>query len=308
MTIKTLLAATMAASLTLLTACGADTADSGAVKAAENTDGGSGSPLMYRVTDPDSEVILFGTFHILPEGMDWKSDELEAAIARAEEVWYELPAGSENDPAAQQLSMQYGMSDVPLTSRLTSGQRRKLEKGLEEAGLPLAAFEPMQPWLAAVSIPLFQMMQAGYSPEQGAEMQLQQLTGDKGQRAFETIEQQLRFFADMPEERQIDYLMQSVEDAGENLAMTDRLAKAWAEGDYDFIETRMIAEMKSETPELYDVLLVQRNRDWVQQLDAELKGAGVDFVAVGAGHLVGPDGVPELLEDLGYDVELIGAR
>jgi uncharacterized protein YbaP (TraB family) len=257
---------------------------------------------MYSVTDADSEVILFGTFHILPEDIEWQNDALSAAIERSEEAWYELPVGSENDPAIQQLTMQYGMSQTPLSERLSTEQNAKLKSVMDGMGFPTDAVEPMQPWLAAISIPVFQMMKEGYSPEMGAEMQLQKLTGGKGQRAFETAEQQLRFFADMPEAKQIEYLEQVLDDADEGMALMDKMAEAWATGDVEFLENEIIGEMKRETPELYDVLIKTRNTAWAETLDTEMKGEGVDFVAVGAGHLVGPDSVPALLRAKGYTV------
>ena len=262
-------------------------------------------PFIYSVTDADSEVILYPTFHILPEGVEWKSERLDAAIARADEVWYEIPVGSDQDPALQALTMELGMSDTPLSERLSDAQRATYEASMQEIGLPAAAFEPMQPWLAAVSIPLFQMMQAGYNPTLGVEAQLQQITGEKGQRAFETAEEQLRMLSGFSEDEQIAYLMQTVEDAKEGTAMIDALAAAWASGDMSVMENEFIAEMKADSPALYDVLITKRNADWAEQLDAEMKGAGVDFVAVGAGHLVGPDSVPAMMADRGYDVKVL---
>jgi len=261
-----------------------------------------GAPAMYSVTDADSEVILFGTFHILPEDIEWQNDALSAAIARADEVWYELPAGAQNDPALQQITLELGMSDTPLSERLSPETKVRMEEVLGEMGMPVAAFEPMEPWMAAISIPMFQMMKEGYSPDMGAEAQLQKITGEKGQRAFETGEQQLRFFADLPEDKQIEYLELALEDADEGIALMNKMADAWAEGDVAFLENEIIGEMKSETPELYDVLITKRNQDWAEKLDAEMKGEGVDFVAVGAGHLVGPDSVPALLRAKGYTV------
>ena len=262
-------------------------------------------PFIYAVKDADSEIILYPTFHILPEGIDWKSERLDAAIARADEVWYELPVGADTDPALQGLVMELGMSETPLTERLSPEQAEAMKTKLEAIGIPLAMVEPMQPWFAAINIPVVQMMQAGYNPMLGVESQLQQVTGGKGQRAFETAEQQLRFFADLPEDKQVEYLMATLEDAEEGMALMDAMAAAWASGDMEVLENEFIAEMRDETPELYDVLIVKRNTDWAEQLDAEMKGEGVDFVAVGAGHLIGPDSVPAMMAAKGYDVEVL---
>lgn len=262
-------------------------------------------PFIYAVTDADSEVILYPTFHILPQGVEWKSERLDAAIARADEVWYEVSAGSEADPALQGVVMELGISETPLSERLSPEQAERLAAELEAIGVPMAMVEPMQPWFAALNIPLVQLVQAGYDPAQGVEAQLQQMTGSKDQRAFETVEQQLRFFAEMPEDQQIAYLMYTVENVQETVTDVDDMLAAWASGDMSVMENEFIAEMRDEAPEIYEAILTRRNADWAEQLDAEMQGEGVDFVAVGAAHLVGPDSLPAMMAAKGYDVEVL---
>jgi uncharacterized protein YbaP (TraB family) len=67
----------------------------------------------------------------------------------------------------------------------------------------------------------------------------------------------------------------------------------------------MIDEMQSDYPDVYKLLLVDRNRDWASQLKTKLAGSGVSFVAVGAGHLVGPDSVQAQLAKLGVKAERV---
>jgi uncharacterized protein YbaP (TraB family) len=73
----------------------------------------------------------------------------------------------------------------------------------------------------------------------------------------------------------------------------------------DFLKTEMVDEMKADYPGVYDVMIKKRNDAWVERLDAEMKGSGVDFVAVGAAHLIGEDGVPEQLLEKGYTVKVL---
>jgi len=63
--------------------------------------------------------------------------------------------------------------------------------------------------------------------------------------------------------------------------------------------------MKADYPVLYNVMFKNRNEAWAETLDLEMQGSGVDFVAVGAGHLVGEDSVPQMLMERGYKVEVL---
>lgn len=60
--------------------------------------------------------------------------------------------------------------------------------------------------------------------------------------------------------------------------------------------------MQSESPVLYEALLVRRNTDWANQIQTLLEGSGTIFMAVGAAHLAGDDSVQEILEDRGLTV------
>jgi len=263
-------------------------------------------PPIWSVTDEDSEIILYPTFHILPEGVTWKTDRLTAALDRAEEIWYEIPVGSDQDPALQQMTMQLGMSpDRPLSTVLSEETYGKLETAAESLGLPVQNIESFRPWMVSIMLPVMQMMQSGYNPQLGVESQLQMMVTDKPTKAFETAEQQLRFFADMSEEDQILMLESTLEDIDLGKEMIDRMAAAWSSGDMEMLETEIVDGMKVDYPVLYNVMFKNRNTAWAETLDLEMQGSGVDFVAVGAGHLIGEDSVPQMLLERGYKVEVL---
>ena len=127
----------------------------------------------------------------------------------------------------------------------------------------------------------------------------------KAENALETPEQQIRFFADLPPKTEADFLAQSLKDADEGVGKIDQMVAAWAAGDTKTLESIFVSEMKGDYPALYDLLIVQRNRNWAQQLKTKLAGKGVSFVAVGSGHLVGPDSVQAQLAKLGVTAERV---
>lgn len=266
-------------------------------------------PIIYSVTDEDSEIILYPTFHILPEGVEWKTPTLEASLARAEEIWYEIPVGADTDPAMQGLVMKYGIDqETKLSEKIPADMAEKLSNITGDIGVPMQALEVMQPWMASLTVSVTQMTLAGFDPNLGVEKKLQEMTGDKPTRALETAEQQIRFFADMSDEEQIGMLGSALDDFNEGTDVMLAAADNWASGNFDALETEMIIDFKNEYPAFYDVIFTQRNSNWAEILDEEMQGSGVDFVAVGAGHLIGEDSVQSMLEAKGYTVKILTVK
>jgi uncharacterized protein YbaP (TraB family) len=201
--------------------------------------------------------------------------------------------------------MTKGLSpDNPLSKRLKPEEFAKVEAGAKAIGLDVRIIDVMQPWLAAVILSSAPVMKGGYDPASGVEMVLQKEAVAQGDqvKAFETIGQQLNFFSDLSETTQLDYL-KSVLDGGDAKADLDQMAKAWANADLAALEKGVVDEAKRESPALYQALIVRRNQAWADQIAERLKGSGVSFIAVGAGHLVGPDSVQAQLKKKGIEAK-----
>ena len=262
-------------------------------------------PAMWVVRDADSTVYLFGTVHLLRKDVVWNTPKVKKAMADSGELWLELTDDGDMAKMAP-LIQQLGLDPArPLSSKLNAGQKAKLAKVAAEYGMNPAQLEPLRPWLAALTLAVLPLQKAGWSADAGVDKLLRAQAEKEGDRlkAFETAEQQMRFFADLPEARQIEFLEQSLEDADEGLAQMDALTKAYAAGDPDTIGKIMSAEMKADAPELYELLLTRRNIAWAEKIDTLLDGKGTHFIAVGAGHLAGPDSVQAQLAKRGIKAE-----
>jgi hypothetical protein len=101
-------------------------------------------------------------------------------------------------------------------------------------------------------------------------------------------------------------LLGSIDEAARGAAMVDALAAAWSQGDLETLAGLVNDDMRRTYPELFEVVFVRRNEAWVETLLRELEGSGTDFVAVGAGHLLGAEGLVERLRAQGVRVERVG--
>jgi uncharacterized protein YbaP (TraB family) len=263
-------------------------------------------PAIWVVKGPHATVYLFGTIHALQKDDSWHSTKIDAAIQQSQTLWLEIP--NVDDAASMQpLIMELGMDQAhPLSSKLTPDQLAKLTKAVNSVGLPggEAMFETFKPWLAALTLSIAPLMQAGYDPSTGVEMELKPefVKANKPVKGFETAEQQMRYFADMPEKAQVDFLNSELDDFDSAIDKFKQMLAAWSAGDTEALDKLNNADFRDKYPDLFQILVVKRNQKFTAQIQDLLKGDGVSFVAIGAGHLVGKDGVPAMLEKQGYKV------
>jgi hypothetical protein len=267
-------------------------------------------PALYVVRDADSTMYLYGTVHVRPNGADWGDEDVRRALAEAEEIWTEIEMSPEADARVQALAQQAGAAQAgrPLSSWLSAEENARLNALTQRLGIPNGALEGSQPWAAALALSLIPIMQAGYDPMSGVDRAIDAYGDQNGKRmrALETVEAQIGFLSGLSPELQREMLLEAIDEAEAGPAMIAEMSRAWEQGDLERLEDVVVDDTREQYPELYETLFVRRNAAWVEVLVRELEGAGVDFVAVGAGHLIGDDSVIAQLRARGYSVERVG--
>lgn len=264
------------------------------------------TPALWVARKDQATVYLFGTVHLLPSDANWSSKELDHALDASATLLIELV--DDNPANMQALVLKYGLDAAhPLSTKLSPRDRNRLERAAAEAELPggAATLQPMRPWLAAVTLAMTPLVRAGMDPAQGVDHVLRDRAEKAGKavEGLETAEQQLRMLADMPEPMQIDFLRQSLDEVAQGPARLRELIDAWRRGDTDTIARIEDEDLRKDSPELYDRMLVQRNQAWARTIAERMRQPGITFVAVGAGHLAGPDSLQKQLEKLGVEVK-----
>jgi uncharacterized protein YbaP (TraB family) len=262
-------------------------------------------PAMWVIKDADSTIYLIGTLHLLKHDTEWNAEKVKKTVHDSTELWLEV-ADFDDQSVLAGLVSKLGMdAGRPLSARLNEEQRQKLAKIAGAYGIPTATLEPMRPWMAAVLLAEMQFLKAGFDPKAGVERTLKAQAVAEGDkiRGFETAEEQLRMLADMPEADQVAFFVTMLDDLEKGMDLVDELAKAWIDGDTATMTRLAVDEMKQEAPGVYQKLIVQRNIAWSEKIAQMLKGSGVQQIAVGAAHLVGPDSVQAQLAKRGIKAE-----
>lgn len=261
-------------------------------------------PALWSISDADSTIYLFGTFHVLRPDTPWGSAKVDAAFDASDELVLEF-ANPDDQAALVPIFREHGVSpDRPLSGLLTAEEWADLDTAARALGGTAAGMDPLRPWLAAVSLAVAPLIRAGYDPQSGVERLLKgrALEAHKTVTGLETADQQIRIIAGLSEETQLDLLRSTLKEFDEAMTGVDALVSAWAAGDQAAINRLAVVEMRAQSEEIYQALLVRRNADWADQIQTRLEGSGVTFIAVGSAHLAGDDSVQSILESRGVQV------
>lgn len=265
-------------------------------------------PAMWEVKDRDTTIYLFGTIHLLPKGYAWRTPRFDQAVQRSQSLVVETIV-DETNPASlaaemAKLGMRPGLP--PITERVAPAKRKLLETAIAKAGVPRVAFDRMETWAAAFMLLGTQFTDLGLSGGAGVEAGLRGSFKQAGKPVgqLESNREQLSFFDALPEHAQRQLLEGAVEAPADMRAEFNKMLAAWARGDVASIAKTFNQDL-SGSPELVDALIRKRNANWSRWIRQRMGAPGSLMVAVGAGHLAGPDSVVAHLQRGGYRVRRI---
>jgi len=262
-------------------------------------------PALWVIRDEDTTIYLFGTVHILKPGMTWFDEAVKESFDASDELVVEM---IKPDPAVMVKvvnDLAIDKTGISLRDKLTAEDRADYEAALTRLNLPVASFDPLDPWFASVNLSLIPLMRNGYATDQGVEDGLLTQAAARAIKitGLETLEQQLGFFDNLPEEVQIRFLnftVDTIDDAADGM---EQMIIEWANANVDALGELMNAGLEDRV--LYETLLVNRNIRWAEWVDQRMEQPGTIFLAVGAGHLAGESSLQAILARKGLVAERI---
>lgn len=301
MIFKRLLAPTFAALSLVLGSCTPAGAIDGAVSAVEVAPANAQpGPALWRLSDGDTTVYLFGTIHVLPDGTPWYDARIERAFTSADTLVTEVDLRDATHVAASLAGAATLPSGSTLRAMLNDEDRAQYEVAMAELGLAPEALDNFEPWLVALNLNLLPLLRAGYDPSSGVEAALETRAQGKSRAALERLEQHIALFDQMDQAQQLSYLNLSVDGMAEVVPSVNLMVAEWLQGDSASLDALLNADMGDGY--LNDRLLISRNVNWAGWIAQRMEQPGTVFVAVGAGHLVGDGSVQDQLRQRGLVV------
>lgn len=259
---------------------------------------------VWKVEGSDTEFYIGGSIHILRNQDYPLPDEFYEAYDKSDILTTELDMREMNNPQNAMKMQQKLMyqDEKTLRSVLSTEVYNKLDSVGKALGLNIKMMDKFKPSMVVITL-TFQSLQKLGVTSQGVDAHFtDKATRDEKSLLFlETFDEQLGFMENMGQGNENEFVLYSIDDIenSENdfIAMIDD----WKSGK-DEILLNQIHEFKQNYPDIYETLVVKRNDNWMLHLEGYLKTPEIEFVVVGAAHLLGPDGVLNKLKEKGYTV------
>jgi len=259
---------------------------------------------VWKVEGNDTEFYIGGSIHILRNQDYPLPDEFYEAYENSDILTTELDINEMNNPQnamkmQQKLMFQDGKT---LSSVLSENVYNKLDSVGKTLGLNIKMMDKFKPSMVIITL-TFQSLQKLGVTSQGVDAHFtDKATRDEKSLLFlETFDEQLGFIESMGEGNEDEFVLYSIEDIENTTAEFINVIDEWKKGQQQLMQKQM-QDLKLNYPDTYETLLVKRNNNWMSHLEDYLKTPEVEFVIVGAGHLVGSDGVLNKLKQKGFKV------
>lgn len=267
----------------------------------------SAAPAMWKISDADSSVWLFGSVHLLPVGVPWQSGYLEKVIAKVDRVYFEADVSVEAQMAIMPLSFELGfMRDGRLLNDVIGTDLTdRLRVAAEVYDIPMPMLLTMQPWMAANTLSVGVLAATGYDPARGVEQVLTEKIPPERTGFLETAEEQLRMLGGGEMHEQIAMLEATLDTLDDMVADIDTMVEAWVAGEPEALGEIFMDQMGGYDSGMVERLIDERNHNWVDKIEGMLETNETALLVVGAAHLVEDVSVVRLLEARGFTAERV---
>jgi len=270
---------------------------------------GYNNSLIYKIQSDTNTVYLLGSIHVLAEEYYPLTRAFSYAYYNSQKVVFEIDPEILFSPEASKKNEKYYtfQNGKTLQTVLSPGTYRLLKKRLKTLGIDIKDVHKFKPWVVYLTMSGRVDSSIDFRPDLGIENHFYRMAKDAGKPTggLESIQDQLDVFDTLPMNVQEALLKESL--AFTNSKKREKaflhMVKSWHQGNLDGLEE--LVESFKRYPLYYKNLLVQRNHNWVPQIEEFLTEEKNVLVIVGAAHLPGEDGLLHLLTEKGYELERV---
>ena len=262
-----------------------------------------GNTFLWTIASPTATVHLLGSVHVASADTYPLNPRIESAFETADTLVLEMAL----DPATQvQVGQKFASAGTypegdAIDLHLNREALERLRERLNVLGAPFNTVRSFRPWFVATLLTLGELQRLGYRPDLGIDVYFAgKARSRKRILGLESIDEQVALFAGMTETVQEEMLTETLNKLGSMGEYMGRALQSWRTGNAKNIDELLVAPVRNDYPDMYRRLFVDRNQKMAAAVEGYLKASGNYFVVVGAGHLVGPGGILDLLRQRGY--------
>jgi len=277
----------------------------GTPAAAESPD--EATCFLWEVDGKTGQAYLLGSVHLGTDHLFPLPPKIEEAYEKSSFLAVEINLLAVEEEELFSITQAFAINPAfqGIWHYISTEEYKMLQEALAEFDINIEQVSFFRPWYLANTVTMSKFIKAGFDPGLGIDLYfMQKASGKKDILELESAEFQYRLFSELPSELERLYLRDALTTGVEEIAEeTNRLLEAWKTGDTGLLEEVLLSYKDKDTAHyrLYERLVIQRNRGMVEKIE-EYMGQGTPFIVIGAAHMVGDDGIVELLRQRGYTV------
>lgn len=261
---------------------------------------------LWQVDGENNKVFLLGSVHMLSEKQYPLPAVFDSVYAQSAAVFFEVNIDSAQSPQAAGLLMSQGLlaGQKTLKDLLADSVFLKVKETLNHFDQPIEFYLKMKPWLVALMLNQLNMQALKLNPQLGLELYFSRKAKQdrKPTKGLESLNEQISFLSGLSEINPNTLVMETIKEIETGQQSLDELLTAWQTGNGRALDSLINVGLK-EFPEVGEMLLVKRNQNWLKKIEPLLKEKQNYLIVVGAGHLVGDQGLVQLLRQKGYQIQ-----
>ena len=269
----------------------------------------AGTAAIWKLSDDNSTVYLAGSVHLLRERDMPYPKTYDTVYEDSEELVFEIDMKEMNAPGAAIKMRQLGTlpTGKTLGDHLSQETLAALDGYLKANNLPAGMFNQFTPGMVYLTLGSMEALRQGARPDLGIEMQFHKKAEKDGKpgSGLETTAYQMSRFNELDVETLNELIKETIEASDQNEDTLNSIIEAWKSGDAERLQ-KLVHDEMAERPAVLEILLVERNQNWIPVIEEKLAGDKNVMFIVGAAHLVGEGSVVQLLEDKGHKPVQLG--
>jgi len=266
--------------------------------------------LLYEVRSPTATVYVMGSIHLAKPELYPLDKMINKAYAQSDVLVLELDPSSDQSVREMKKAME-GLGRYPsghtIQTELSSRTYNRLQRYLDKVKIPLQEVEVLRPWVIVLHLSMVEMTRLGYSPELGLDQHFLGLAkaDKKSIIELETAKEQMALLSKEDKTFQDKLLFYTLESMHEIEPMLNEMFHYWKIGDAKAFDKIMSLPLNDDPSlaDIYDDIIIKRNYTMAQKIEGFLQTKKTYFVVVGAGHVVGEEGIVSLLKKSGYKLK-----
>jgi uncharacterized protein len=265
-----------------------------------------GKNFLWQIDSGKNRVYILGSIHLLKKADGQLKPIIEETFAKSNRLVLEVDLLNDGPEKTQQRLLKRGLNPdgKTLQQKVSQETFQLATVWANDLGIDIKMLTPFKPWVAGLTMIVMQLQKLGYDPNLGVDRLLagRAKQANKPVSGLESADFQFELLDSLPAGLQEMMLRQSIAEMAQFDRSVDAMVRAWRDGDLAAAE-KLFLESMAEYPELREKLIDQRNRNWLPKIEEFINSGEDTLVVVGAAHLVGKNGVIELLKGRGYKVE-----